>query len=78
MKDKPSVKDLAVDLVSLVGEGLFGDTLLDRLYNRPTLNGGETTAIEQDCMRCEETFTETAHNDYCPKCRRNMNRTDMR
>ncbi len=35
---------------------------------------GQEELIEQDCMRCEETFAEPAHNDYCPKCRRNMNR----
>ena len=32
---------------------------------------------EYDCMRCEETFTATVASDYCPKCSRNMNRTDM-
>ena len=34
-------------------------------------------AQEYDCMRCEETFTATVASDYCPKCSRNMNRTDM-
>lgn len=31
---------------------------------------------EQDCMRCEETFHGSGE-EYCPKCRKNMNRTDM-
>lgn len=33
---------------------------------------------ECDCMRCEETFETEDAQDYCPKCRRNMNRTDMK
>lgn len=32
---------------------------------------------ERDCMRCEETFTDDGDNEHCPKCRENMNRTDM-
>lgn len=36
-----------------------------------------TLGTEQDCQRCEETFVSPTIDDYCPKCTRNMNRTDM-
>lgn len=32
---------------------------------------------ERDCMRCEETFEDDGTHDVCPKCRQNINRTDM-
>ena len=32
---------------------------------------------EMDCPRCEETFMGDGSEDYCPKCRKNMNRIDI-
>lgn len=34
----------------------------------------DTQHIEQDCMRCEETYHAPDIYEYCPKCRDNMNR----
>ena len=34
---------------------------------------GTLTESECDCMRCEETFTTTTVEDFCPKCRTNPN-----
>ena len=33
--------------------------------------------VARDCVRCEETFDDDGTHDLCPKCRRNINRTDM-
>ena len=33
--------------------------------------------VAKDCMRCEQTFWDSAFEEFCPKCRRNMNRLDM-
>jgi len=32
---------------------------------------------ECDCMRCESTFLGTGEDEFCPACRKNMNRFDM-
>jgi hypothetical protein len=53
------------------------DMAVDAAKKYTVLNGFDADAFEQDCMNCEETFSDVVNHDYCEKCRKNPNRTDM-
>lgn len=38
----------------------------------------EDGLIEQDCMRCEQTWNGPTIEEFCPACRRDPNRTNLR